>query len=442
MGKGIKKISENVIADKRSLILVVSSNNPDDVIANTDAMPLGMLKADYYNKGLDMKIGKNYDGDAIWSKLDADYSLLEESVSTKLIEDQAIVTEKIQDYAVTSKKIQNLTIQPINLAPSSVITDKIADHAVTTIKLDSRSVTNDKLMEESVSSSKIRNFAVITNKLDDFAVTNNKLAENCVTSNKISSREVKNFNIGIEEVHNENIKNQAVTSNKIAQGTIVSSNIAPLGVATGNLQNGCVITEKLGNSAVTTEKLEDHSVTTEKLHPRSLNPFFGLDNLKNVVAHDGNGNINGKNQSTVLNDVYAQRVYNIVYMDIAEGYIPNDKEELEPGDIVAMNEDGKVYKADHINDCIVGVISDEYANCLGATKEELESKEKIAVGMIGKIHVKVKGPVKLGQRIRISDEAGIGKADWISLDNIGKALETVDCDYDTIHKVLVQVRPM
>ena len=75
MGKGIKKISENVIADKRSLILVVSSNNPDDVIANTDAMPLGMLKADYYNKGLDMKIGKNYDGDAIWSKLDADYSL-------------------------------------------------------------------------------------------------------------------------------------------------------------------------------------------------------------------------------------------------------------------------------------------------------------------------------------------------------------------------------
>ena len=41
MSKGIRKISENVIADKRSLLLVVSST---DDVADTEAMPKGMLK--------------------------------------------------------------------------------------------------------------------------------------------------------------------------------------------------------------------------------------------------------------------------------------------------------------------------------------------------------------------------------------------------------------
>ena len=129
-------------------------------------------------------------------------------------------------------------------------------------------------------------------------------------------------------------------------------------------------------------------------------------------------------------------------MDIAEGYIPGEL--LEPGDIVAMHEDGKVYKAKSINDCIVGVVSNEYANCFGASKEELLSGTKVAVGLIGKIHVNVKGPVRLGQRISVSlSDAGVGVANWMNAMNIGQALETKsDCDFDTIHKVLVQVRPM
>ena len=128
-------------------------------------------------------------------------------------------------------------------------------------------------------------------------------------------------------------------------------------------------------------------------------------------------------------------------MDIAEAYIPG--EDLEPGDIVAMHEDGMVYKANSIRDCIVGVVSNEYASCFGASKEELLSKQKVAVGMIGQIHVKVKGPVRLGQRISVSlSDPGVGVANWNNGYNIGQVLETIDCEFDEIHEVLVQVRPM
>ena len=74
MGRGIKKISENVIADKRSLTLVTTSgglsNNTETVdlvgIRDTEAMPLGMLNVNYGNLGLSMKVDTNK-----WSKLDA-----------------------------------------------------------------------------------------------------------------------------------------------------------------------------------------------------------------------------------------------------------------------------------------------------------------------------------------------------------------------------------
>jgi hypothetical protein len=113
--------------------------------------------------------------------------------------------------------------------------------------------------------------------------------------------------------------------------------------------------------------------------------------------------------------------------------------------IVAVREDGKVYKANTTDNCIVGVISDEFANCLGATKEELFSGKKVAVGMIGKVHVKVKGPIKLGQSIGISssDEGiGYGLSKTSNMVGIGKALESIDCDFDEVHEILVQIRPM
>ena len=61
------------------------------------------------------------------------------------------------------------------------------------------------------------------------------------------------------------------------------------------------------------------------------------------------------------------------------------------------------------------------------TEEELEAGTKIAVGLIGKVHVNVVGPVKLGEKVGLYKD---GSATTVANNNlvkdyiIGKALET------------------
>lgn len=461
MARGIKKISENVIANKRSLTLVTASVEDtlalqEDVelrgVTNTEAMPLGMLNVDYAVRGLSMKVSQGEkDSESVWSKLDAKHTLIQQSIVTNLLRDQAVTEAKIADYNVTTNKIKDQAITTSKINDMAVTTEKINDMAVTTPKLASEAVTNDKLARNAVSTIKIQDKAVTTEKINDQAVTNSRIANLAVSDTKLADGAVVTRAIRNEAVTESKIANGAVTEWKIADQAIHAHNIAVGGISNANLQDSCVSTDKIDDLAVTNEKIADetinggvkiakHSITKDRLVPELV------DSLDRAVIHDGSGNVNGTNSTQIHNlkatgDIYAQRVYNVVYMDIAEGYIPG--EELEPGDIVAMHEDGKVYKAETINDCIVGVVSNEYAHCLGTSEEELISGNTVAVGMIGKIHVKVKGPVRLGQRISISaNNPGIGCANWMNNNNIGQALETVQCGYNEIHTVLVQVRPM
>ena len=470
MGRGIKKISENVIADKRSLTLVTTSgglsNNTETVdlvgIRDTEAMPLGMLNVNYGTLGLSMKVDANK-----WSKLDARNTLISKTVDSNLIGngevksvnlgDRAVTTAKIADNAVTCKKIYNKA--PMNGSEDlRIATDNLQDQAVTTPKIANAGVTSVKIADQNVLTRHIKDGNIVTSKLFNECVTNVKIAPDAVSTDKIQNCAVTCDKIadGIQggrdlRIATRNIQDQAITNPKLANGSVNAIKLATCGIATNNYQDYSVTEIKLADDLISTIKLKNHCVTKEKLAPGiidldCLGPDIA-DIIRRAVVHDGNGNVTGANKSTVLNDItalgdiYARRVYNVVYMDIAEGYIPG--EDLEPGDIVAMHEDGKVYKATSINECIVGVVSEEFANCLGASKEELFSGEKVAVGMIGKIHVKVKGPVRLGQRISMSvSDAGVGVANWMNNSNIGQALETIDCDFDEIHTVLVQVRPM
>lgn len=465
MARGIKKISENVIANKRSLTLVTASARDtlalqDPVgeepklfgVTNTEAMPLGMLNVDYSIRGLSMKVAQgDRDNDATWSRLDAKHTLIQQSVITNLIKDQNVTEAKIKDTDVTTRKIRDLNVTTEKINTQAVTTEKIRDLNVTTEKINREAVTNDKLATNSVSTIKIQDKAVTTPKINDQAVTTSKIANNAVTDPKIADGAVITRTIRNSAVTEPKIADGAVTEWKIADGAVHSHNIAVGGVSNTNLQDACVSTNKIQDLAVVNNKIANetivgyakivkHSITIDRLDPSII------DRLERAVLHDGNGNVTGENSTELNNikasgDIYAHRVYNVVYMDIAEGYVPG--ENLEPGDIVAVHDDGKVYKAKSINDCIVGVVSNEFAHCLGTSEEELLAGEQVAVGMIGKIHVKVKGPVRLGQRISISSNyPGIGVANWMNNNNIGQALETVECGYDEIHTVLVQVRPI
>ena len=468
MGRGIKKISENVIADKRSLTLVTKSEGHGLVdnasvpagIMNTPAMPLGMLNVDYGTRGLSVKV-KQGDNDAYseWSRFDAKNTLIQQSVITDLIKDQNVTTAKIKDQNVTTAKIKDSAVTTIKIANGNVTTEKIADQNVTTAKIKDRDVTEAKLSGDynggnncAVSTRTIQNNAVTKDKIAPRSVTVEKMADNSVATRTIQASAVTTEKLANSAVTTEKILDDAVTSEKIMDGTIRPNNIAKGGVSNANLQDSAVSTNKIEDLAVTNAKLANESlIAYEKIMKGTITQELLdsrlFDMMNRVVLHDGNGNVTGENNSTEIDnltakgDIYARRVYNVVYMDIAEGYIPG--EELEAGDIVAMHEDGKVYKAVSINDCIVGVVSNEYANCFGASEEEILAGEKVAVGMIGKIHVKVKGPVRLGQRISIAPfDAGVGCANWMNNNNIGQVLETVECAYDKIHTVLVQVRPM
>ena len=423
-------------------------------------MPLGMLNVDYGTRGLSVKV-KQGDNDAYseWSRFDAKNTLIQQSVITDLIKDQNVTTAKIKDQNVTTAKIKDSAVTTIKIANGNVTTEKIADQNVTTAKIKDRDVTEAKLSGDynggnncAVSTRTIQNNAVTKDKIAPRSVTVEKMADNSVATRTIQASAVTTEKLANSAVTTEKILDDAVTSEKIMDGTIRPNNIAKGGVSNANLQDSAVSTNKIEDLAVTNAKLANESlIAYEKIMKGTITQELLdsrlFDMMNRVVLHDGNGNVTGENNSTEIDnltakgDIYARRVYNVVYMDIAEGYIPG--EELEAGDIVAMHEDGKVYKAVSINDCIVGVVSNEYANCFGASEEEILAGEKVAVGMIGKIHVKVKGPVRLGQRISIAPfDAGVGCANWMNNNNIGQVLETVECAYDKIHTVLVQVRPM
>ena len=174
---------------------------------------------------------------------------------------------------------------------------------------------------------------IVTSKIANRSVTTEKIADNAVTCNQISMT-------GEKRIATANLQDSVITNSKLADGSVNAVKIATSGVATHNYQDYSVTEQKLASSAVTTPKIKNQAVTKEKIAPGAvdlecLGPNIS-DIINRAVVHDGQGNVTGEGKSTILNDItatgdiYARRVYNVVYMDIAEGYIPG--EELKPGD--------------------------------------------------------------------------------------------------------------
>ena len=428
MALGIKKITESVVEDKRALTTIgtympaqlgsandIISDIPDNrAIDNGGLFTATTIDREGRDAGI-IRIKTSLNKQA---RIDAERTLSLETIVTDLIADSAITTAKIKNEAVTDTK----------LATDSVITVKIKDRNVTSSKIAIDAILNEHLSDGCVHTDNIKDEAITTGKIADKAVTNAKLDTNSVSTDKI--------------------RNNAVTRDKLSEA--LRKELDGLRKDIDNLDAELEQFKKDMNAAI--EKLnntiKELEASLKKEITLKIDEFKNKYKLDNAVVHNGTRSI-GKNHgggSTELinlhctGDIQGNRVYYMTYQDLAEAYMPG--EHLEPGDIVAMREDGLVYKAESTDPCIVGVISDEFANCLGATREEIFLGLKVAVGTIGKVHVKVKGPVKLGQQINVSlSDPGIGYA-TSSLHGVGKALETIDCDFDEINDVFVQIRPM
>ena len=411
MALGIKKITESVVEDERALIMLGSYTADTDMIEFDDnnAVPDGALIASV-DGTVHMKVSLDKQ-----KRINADTTLEKESVTTQLLANLCVTTPKINDKAVTTAKIND----------KAVTTAKINDAAVTTVKINDLAVTEAKLAKDSVTTDKIKDLAVTKSKIADGAVTTIKIYTGAVTEVKIA--------------------NNAVTWNKL--GTDVQGRIIEIENDILKLDQKIKELQTYVDNRFTKLETEMNSMKTEIINRIvKIENKFEQYKLKNAVVHNGSKSVGSKySDSTALvnlqctGDIEGKRVYFMTYQDLAEAYIPG--EPLDAGEIVAMHEDGKVYRAESMNDCIVGVISDQFANCFGATKEELFNGSKVAVGMIGKVCVKVKGPIKIGQQVVVSlSDLGVGYAS--NSRGIGQALHSVDCDFDDINEVLVQIRPM
>lgn len=447
MAEGIKKISENLIIAKRALLVT------DPTVTDNNAIEIGAIWTDPSNKAIKLKVGANS-----FSKLDASKTLLNASISTALLEDSCVTTIKIADSAVTEPKIGASAVTTVKVKDNAITEPKVASNAITESKIKNESVSNSKLASDSVTNIKIldntienaklkdttitaqkiasntiinrviADNAIQTRNYKDASITNSKLADGCIFGSKIKNNSITSLHLGNNSVTERSILNGAVTEHKIADKAIKNIHLSEGCVESINLSSNSVTTIKLSDKSVTTIKIADKSITKEKL---------GDDVIKLIgdpVTYDSNNDVALRKNLSIAGNVEcngtitANRVYNATFMDIAEGYIPEEDVVCIPGDIMQVNENGKLVRANSSSHFpIVGVVSDEYATCYGATEEELELGTKVAVGLIGKVHVNVVGPVRLGDKIAVAIDgtgASVRVNNLIEDNIIGKALES------------------
>jgi len=456
MAEGIRKINEFVMGAGRTIIITDEKNN-------YSSFSPGTL---FINSNGDVKVKKNNQPD--WANL----------TPANLFTNKSISYNFIADKTLTNQQIANNTIINDNIKDSEINTNKIANSAITSAKLATNSVINDKILDNTIANSKLANKTIQGNKIANLTISTDHLANGCVTSDKLATNAVKaniiedrsitgikialgnindehfadkavhtakiadgavtNIKIEYGAITEEKLARNSVTKDKIAFGAVSGDKLGWQSVSTDKIANNAVSTDKIVNGAITGDKLGDYQISTAKLHPsltQAINSSIKLDSTGTATVF---GTLKVTNNINCDGVITAHKVYNAVWNDLAEGYIPG--ETLEPGTIVEIREDGKVYKASALSKSIVGVISNEYAACYGATQEEIKSGEKVAVGLIGKVHVYVNGPISVGDRI-VANENGIGIASTCNASSgiVGKAIET--SKKSGIHKVLCLIYP-
>ena len=147
--------------------------------------------------------------------------------------------------------------------------------------------------------------------------------------------------------------------------------------------------------------------------------------------------------TTITADVItANKVYGAIWNDYAEWFEKeNVNDTFDFGDICSWNENGVVLSSPS-DVKVVGVVSNTYGHILGgfplADMEE-NSKHFVPIGLTGRVNVKVKGAVKVGDLI-ISAGNGIGKVDNnASIQQVvGKALESSNDESVKLITVLIK----
>ena len=155
-----------------------------------------------------------------------------------------------------------------------------------------------------------------------------------------------------------------------------------------------------------------------------------IESLGNISAA---GDLSTQGKLTVNGNITGARVYNAVYNDYAE-FFPRG-EATEPGDIIALSTETseETYGKAVTGRRIIGIHSEEYGHIVGGIVppegkdfEEYNMERFIPVGLVGRCHCKVDGPVNRGDIIVSSGIPGVGTVNnspASPLDIVGFAVE-------------------
>lgn len=457
MSDGIKKINEWIMKDGRVIgitkDITASKFEPGTFFVNPQE---GILK---YNN-------MSSTGTKSWTKFLPTKIFDDSTITRNLLTDNIINSVKIEDDAVITSKIKNGAIVNAKLAQNCVTTDKITDLHVTTEKINdyavneykirNSSVTEDKLRDLAVTSSKIKQLNILNShiadetikqdKLFNKTITNAKIAndtitealltKDSVTDPKIKSLAIKSRHIDYNQVLTTHILDRNITGTKVAKNSLSDEHMIINSINADKLSNGTVITDKLKDRAVTNAKIADNSVDMDKLEStvRTLiNESIRVEGVNQVATVKGNLSVQGN--ITATGNITGAKVFNPVFADIAEAYVPTMK--LEVGEAVCLTPCGNllVQPLSKTNaHLFLGFVSDQYAACYGATEEELQSGEKVAIALTGRIPVKMdttKENVKVGAFIGIANGEIVAYKQAINFyckpqTSIGRILQIID----------------
>lgn len=128
--------------------------------------------------------------------------------------------------------------------------------------------------------------------------------------------------------------------------------------------------------------------------------------------------------------LYATKVYAAVYNDYAEYFPLAAGETYEVGDVISVHPEGDShgYRKSRKGDdtLVVGVVSGEYAQCIGGDGDGHDDEHFIPVALAGRVHVKVVGHIRPGDLLTTSDLPGVATKSYgkVNATVLGKALDS------------------